>query len=96
MMVRREAFEEVGYFDSRFVKYFEDVDICLRMARAGWSAMHNGQTYCYHLERRASKNLFSSDAWKHARSYCPLAAEVGLFAQREPVSPYREPARRAA
>jgi GT2 family glycosyltransferase len=96
MMVRREAFEEVGYFDPRFVKYFEDVDICLRMSRAGWSAMHNGRTYCYHLERRASKNLFSSDAWKHARSYVRWLRKWGFSPQREPIAPYREPARRAA
>jgi GT2 family glycosyltransferase len=96
MMVRREAFEDVGYFDSRFVKYFEDVDMCLRMARAGWSAMHNGQTYCYHLERRASKNLFSGDAWKHARSYVRWLRKWGFSPNRKPVLPYREPARRAA
>jgi hypothetical protein len=96
MMVRREAFEDVGYFDSQFVKYFEDVDMCLRMARAGWSAMHNGQTYCYHLERRASKNLFSGDAWKHARSYCRWLRKWGFSPSRELVSPSRESARRAA
>ena len=42
LMVHREAFEEVGYFDECFVKYFEDVDMCLRMARSGWQVMHYG------------------------------------------------------
>jgi len=69
MMARREAVTQVGPFDLRFLKYFEDVDMCLRMARAGWQTMYNGETYCYHLERRASKRLLSVDAWKHARSY---------------------------
>ena len=96
MMVRRAAFEEVGYFDSGFVKYFEDVDICLRMARAGWSAMYNGQTYCYHLERRASKNLLSTDAWKHAWSYYRWLRKWGFSPQREPAPAYIEPSRRAA
>ncbi len=69
MMIRREAFEDVGCFDEGFAKYFEDVDMCLRMARAGWQVMYNGGTYCYHLEQRASKGIFSLDARKHLRSY---------------------------
>lgn len=69
MMVRREAIYDIGYFDEGFVKYFEDVDLCLRMARAGWRVMYNGGTYGYHLEQRGSKNLFSADARRHLRSY---------------------------
>ena len=33
LMLRREAIAEVGLFDEGFGKYFEDVDMCLRMAR---------------------------------------------------------------
>ncbi|MCR4412605.1 MAG: glycosyltransferase family 2 protein [Thermoguttaceae bacterium] len=69
LMVRREAIDEVGGFDESFVKYFEDVDMCLRMARAGWQVLYHGATYCYHLERRSSRNVFSLDAWRHLRSY---------------------------
>jgi hypothetical protein len=69
MMIRCEAFEDVGYFDEGFIKYFEDVDICLRMARAGWQVMYHGGTYCYHLEQRASKRFLSADAHRHLRSY---------------------------
>ncbi len=69
LMIRREAFEEVGGFDEKFIKYFEDVDMCLRMARAGWRVMYNGQTFCYHVEQRASARLLSANAWIHLRSY---------------------------
>lgn len=69
LMVRREAYEDVGGFDERFAKYFEDVDFCARMASAGWSVWFNGGTSGYHLEQRASKRLFSRDAWLHLRSY---------------------------
>ena len=44
LMVRRQAVNEVGLLDVGFRKYFEDVDFCLRMARAGWRVMMNGQT----------------------------------------------------
>jgi N-acetylglucosaminyl-diphospho-decaprenol L-rhamnosyltransferase len=69
MMVRRKAIEQVGRFDESYWKYFEDVDICFRMAQAGWSVMYHGATSCYHLEKRASKRLFSTDAWLHMLSY---------------------------
>jgi GT2 family glycosyltransferase len=69
LMVRREAINDVGFFDEGFKKYFEDVDMCLRMARAGWRVMYNGGTFGYHLESRGSKRLFSLDAQRHLRSY---------------------------
>jgi len=94
LMIRRAAFQQVGFFDTGFVKYFEDVDMCLRMARAGWRVMYHGGTYCYHLEQRASKHLFSVDAWRHARSYLRWLRKWGFAPQHGiPASP---PQRRKA
>ncbi len=69
LMLRNKAVEEVGLFDESFNKYFEDVDMCLRMARGGWQVMYHGATSAYHIEQRSSRNVFSADAWKHLRSY---------------------------
>lgn len=35
-LLRRQAFESVGGFDSSYFMYFEDVDLGERLARAGW------------------------------------------------------------
>lgn len=82
LMVRRAAIDEVGTFDLQFRKYFEDVDLCLRMARAGWRVMMNGQTFCYHLEQRASRNLLSKDALLHLQSYARWLSKWGLDPRR--------------
>lgn len=87
MMIRRDAFEDVGQFDEGFVKYFEDVDMCLRMARAGWQVMYHGGTYCYHLEQRSSKRFFSLDAQKHLRSYLRWLWKWGFAPERQAVPP---------
>ncbi len=77
LMVRREAALAVGGFDESYGKYFEDVDFCLRMARAGWRVMYHGAASCCHLERRASRNL-SADAWLHLRAYVRWLRRWGL------------------
>lgn len=87
MMIRRDAFEDVGFFDEGFIKYFEDVDMCLRMTRAGWQVMYHGGTYCYHLEQRASKRFFSLDAQKHLRSYLRWLWKWGFTPDRQAAAP---------
>jgi hypothetical protein len=77
LMIRRQAALDVGQFDVRFHKYFEDVDFCLRMACGGWRVMMNGATWGYHFEQRASRNLFSNDALVHLQSYARWLAKWG-------------------
>jgi N-acetylglucosaminyl-diphospho-decaprenol L-rhamnosyltransferase len=39
MLLRRQAFEEVGGFDPAYFMYFEEMDLCLRLHRAGWRVL---------------------------------------------------------
>jgi GT2 family glycosyltransferase len=41
-------------FDERFFLYFEDVDLCLRLHRAGWKVIYNPAAVMTHQHRRDS------------------------------------------
>jgi N-acetylglucosaminyl-diphospho-decaprenol L-rhamnosyltransferase len=40
MLLRREAFEQVDGFDTSYFMFFEDVDLCDRLAQAGWQVVY--------------------------------------------------------
>jgi GT2 family glycosyltransferase len=49
LMVRREVFERVGLLDEGYFLYFEELDFCLRAARAGWPSWHVPESRVVHL-----------------------------------------------
>jgi GT2 family glycosyltransferase len=48
LLCRREAFEAVGGFDERFFLYIEDIDLCLRMRKAGWRLLYIPRARVFH------------------------------------------------
>jgi N-acetylglucosaminyl-diphospho-decaprenol L-rhamnosyltransferase len=48
MLVRRAAFDQVGGFDPGYFMYFEELDFCLRLARAGWRVVLEPQAVAVH------------------------------------------------
>ena len=49
MMIRRAVLDSIGLFDEGFFLYFEEVDLCLRAARAGWSCWYEPRSRVVHL-----------------------------------------------
>jgi hypothetical protein len=49
MMVRRDLFEELEGFDESFFMYFEDIDICKRIAEMGFKVVYYPRTSLIHL-----------------------------------------------
>jgi GT2 family glycosyltransferase len=50
MLTRREVLERVGRFDENFFMYGDDLDLCIRMKRAGYKIVYDGRVQITHLK----------------------------------------------
>ncbi len=57
LLVRREAFEEVGGFDERFRVSGNDVDLCLRLNASGRRVLWTPQSVLFHEEGRSRRGV---------------------------------------
>lgn len=55
-LVRREAFEEVGFLDEEFFMYAEDIDWCRRFNEKGWNVAFYPEAETIHHGGASSKN----------------------------------------
>jgi hypothetical protein len=55
LMVRRDAFEEVGMMDEDFFMYAEDIDWCYRFKKAGWRVFYYSAAAILHLGNQSSQ-----------------------------------------
>lgn len=49
LFLRKKALDEVGLLDESFFLYYEEVDLCLRLSRAGWSLWYNPDSVIVHI-----------------------------------------------
>lgn len=54
LLVRREVLEAVGLLDEGYFLYYEEVDLCLRAARAGWACRFEPRSRVVHLVGKAT------------------------------------------
>jgi N-acetylglucosaminyl-diphospho-decaprenol L-rhamnosyltransferase len=70
LLLRRQAFEAVGGFDERFFMYFEDTDLCERLAKAGWDVVYApSATVVHHGGHATSRNLGAMSKAHHESAY---------------------------
>jgi hypothetical protein len=54
LMLRRSAVQQVGPLDERFFMYFEDMDYCIRLRKAGWKLYYVPRGEIFHLVGQSS------------------------------------------
>lgn len=84
LLVRREVWERIGLLDEAFFMYFEDVDWCRRMRRAGWEVWYDPRVEVVHLGGQSLKrNPRAQAAYEESlryfyRKHYPLPARWAL------------------
>jgi GT2 family glycosyltransferase len=66
MMVRREVFSSIGYFDEDFFVWYADWDLCKRATDAGWAVYYLRSASAIHHERNS---FLKGDAATEAVQY---------------------------
>jgi N-acetylglucosaminyl-diphospho-decaprenol L-rhamnosyltransferase len=64
-IVRRDVWDAVGGFDERYFLYFDDVDLCTRIRRAGWTVRFDPSVVAEHAWQGASRKSIKTPATRH-------------------------------
>jgi N-acetylglucosaminyl-diphospho-decaprenol L-rhamnosyltransferase len=65
VIVRRAALEQIGGFDEDYFLYFEDVDVCVRLWKAGWKVRLDTTSVAHHAFQAASRGSIRDPAKRH-------------------------------
>ncbi len=76
MLTKKPVFHEVGGFDEKFAVAFNDVDLCLRIRKAGYLIVYNPYAELNHYE---SKSRGYEDTPEKVKRF---NSEIGLFEKR--------------
>jgi N-acetylglucosaminyl-diphospho-decaprenol L-rhamnosyltransferase len=68
MLLRHQAFTEVGGFDERYFMYCEDFDLCARLRLGGWQLQITHELSVLHDAQRASNASLKPLLW-HVASF---------------------------
>lgn len=63
VMIKREVLEKVGFFDERYFLYLEDMDLSMRIKRAGYKLIYEPKAIVWH------KNAGSSEVGSSLHDY---------------------------
>jgi N-acetylglucosaminyl-diphospho-decaprenol L-rhamnosyltransferase len=75
LLLRREALNEVGGFDSCFFLFAEEIDLCLRLRKAGWRAGFCREAVFVHVGGAATRQDWPPLYREQLRSHLRLLAK---------------------
>jgi GT2 family glycosyltransferase len=65
LLVRRQAWNEIGGFDERQFMYAEDLDLGWRLRRAGWATRYEPSAHVDHQSAASTSQLFGREVEPH-------------------------------
>ncbi len=68
LLVRKTALESVAGFDERFFIYFEDIDLCYRLRKAGWQLFYLPQAHVLHEGGATTSSRLVSGRYEYRKS----------------------------
>ena len=68
MLLRRDAVLELGGFDPQYFMYFEDVDLCDRLGKAGWQVVYVPTAVVEHVGGHAAERAPMAMMREHHKS----------------------------
>lgn len=68
VLLRRDAVEAVGGFDDGYFMYVEDVDLCTRLRKRGWTILFSPELSVTHEVGVSAKSHPRRMAYEHSRS----------------------------
>jgi GT2 family glycosyltransferase len=89
MFVRRSAMEQVGLFDEDYFFFYEEIDWCFRMTRAGWKVCHLPDREIVHFGGQSTKSInlrARAESWRSRYLFfrksrgLSAAGTMGLYA----------------
>ena len=74
LMIRRHIFEKIGGFDERFFIYFEESDLCRRVAQTGWQMWIIPSARVRHIWHAATqgsmyRTIYAESRYKYFQKY---------------------------
>ena len=61
--VRREALDQIGGYDERYLLYYTEDDLCLRLARSGWPVFYHAGVHATHIGQVTSRRVGMWRIW---------------------------------
>ncbi len=77
LLTTRQIMEKVGYFDDQYRLYFEDMDLCYRIRKAGYGVYYCPTSVVQHLYQRSSAGKFTRKTIWHIKSAIRFFNKVG-------------------
>ena len=68
MLIKKEVFNKIGFFDNHFFLYYEDVDFCLRARRQGFRIIVEPRLKIYHSLSKTIGKVSSLAIYHQTRS----------------------------